>query len=858
MSFIECMRAKVDNEELSSVTEERANKVIDTYEDIVNSRGINMDKASQEELQDIAEKTVESLEEETNFKEFSKLQTIKEQLRAKEQMEDYRNNPGLFQPYGTLGKLIGNISETRSLDQAEAALSFLTIDRGAQSGNVNVDMLRKAKFNEYLGMINKFLQDTDRGFTGVKSDGELSDHYLRVLKGEANPDNEGVKKAVDGMRKMLDTAIHEYKAVGGRAGFVEDYVPHPWMYRENVVQDSKEEFIEFIMPRIDRDKMVDYKTGESIGNNDERLKEILDDVYENISDNGFLGGPPGQNGKKLSEVDPRVLHYKNADAWQDINERYGNGNPFEDHLVAYADRMAKDIAFMKRFGPDSRATKNFIEKKIEQRSIDVGGGAEEIAKTQIRRFREIWNNFEGSNTSLVNRTETNSFANWTAATISATIGSAFQKALFSDSAFRALTAQMSGLPPTKSITGMIKNFSDFTTSEKERLNLARQIGVVSSNYNNVLMNHNRFVGETFAGDAPKWLSDQVLRKSLMTPMTHAGRATWGLEFNAFVGKKFDTNFGELPDALRTTMQRYDINEKEWDMLRKTPLFKSPETGIKLLRHNDIVSDKMVKKTGLSKNRLRELKDKYTTMLFTEGQFATPSTTALAQASLGKNLEPADSFFGKVTQSLGLYKNFAVTLMQTHLARAFAQDNAIDTGKHLFGLLGTTTFMGMLGLQFSELTAGKDPRPIDPTSEEGLNTWMDAVMTGGGLGIFGNVAENVEKDYLGISDVLVGPQIGMLEDSLGVASETMTDPKEGPTKAIEFISDWMPGGNLWYLETAKQRLIFDQLQKQLDPNAYQSFRRTEQRVKDEQSTDYWWEPGDASPNRTIDFSNFVDN
>jgi hypothetical protein len=62
----------------------------------------------------------------------------------------------------------------------------------------------------------------------------------------------------------------------------------------------------------------------------------------------------------------------------------------------------------------------------------------------------------------------------------------------------------------------------------------------------------------------------------------------------------------------------------------------------------------------------------------------------------------------------------------------------------------------------------------------------------------------------------------------------------------------PGGSLWYARLAIERLIFDTLQSMIDPKWNSKKRRKIKKTRKEQKTDFWWRPGDVSPNRPPSF------
>ena len=62
---------------------------------------------------------------------------------------------------------------------------------------------------------------------------------------------------------------------------------------------------------------------------------------------------------------------------------------------------------------------------------------------------------------------------------------------------------------------------------------------------------------------------------------------------------------------------------------------------------------------------------------------------------------------------------------------------------------------------------------------------------------------------------------------------------------------MPGRSIWFARLAMERLIFDELEAAIDPNARRSFRMIEQRARKEYRQRFFWKPGTTAPQRLPD-------
>ena len=213
--------------------------------------------------------------------------------------------------------------------------------------------------------------------------------------------------------------------------------------------------------------------------------------------------------------------------------------------------------------------------------------------------------------------------------------------------------------------------------------------------------------------------------------------------------------------------------------------------------------------------------------------------------------------GELLRSLMLFKSFPVAIVQKHLRRL---ENIPSTqGKVAYGVAMMTglTLFGAAAMTLKDLAAGKDPRdPADP------KFWLAAFVQGGGVGIFGDIlytgmggnARGGQSNWTS----LAGPVLGNAFDGMNVvrkgAGWAIADEKADEAKrqfgaeALRFVRGNTPLVSLWYLRSAVDHMVVHDLQEQLSPG-YLS--RMERRSRKEWGQDYWWEPGEALPDRAPD-------
>jgi hypothetical protein len=281
------------------------------------------------------------------------------------------------------------------------------------------------------------------------------------------------------------------------------------------------------------------------------------------------------------------------------------------------------------------------------------------------------------------------------------------------------------------------------------------------------------------------------------------------------------------------------------MMRATDLYEY--NGATFLRPDDIAA-----RTDLDPRMADDLADKLLIMVNTETNFAVPSTSMRGRLALTGNVRPG-TIAGEVTRSFAMYKNFPVTVLNTHVARGLSLDGVAAKGKYLGGFIVTATLMGALAMQLKEVAKGRDPMAMD-TPE----FWGAAMLQGGGLGIFGDfMFSQTNRFGGGLAETVSGPVVGLANDlrnlTIGNMQQLVTgEDTNFAREMVSFVSRYFPGSSTWYLRLALERTIADQVQMMVDPRAAERMRRLERRYVRERGQEYWWRPGQSRPSRGPDF------
>ena len=206
----------------------------------------------------------------------------------------------------------------------------------------------------------------------------------------------------------------------------------------------------------------------------------------------------------------------------------------------------------------------------------------------------------------------------------------------------------------------------------------------------------------------------------------------------------------------------------------------------------------------------------------------------------------------------MYKNFGITLVNTHLMRGMTQPGAKNKGRYFADLIISTTLMGALAMQLKEMSKGRDPRPMTDNA-----FWLAAFLQGGGLGIYGDfMFSDVNRFDRGLAETVAGPVVGFADDlrklTIGnIVQAAQGDDTNAAREMINFAARYTPGSSLWYSRLALERLVIDQLQLMADPKARSNMQRLETRYRNQFGQRYWWKPGEMGPSRSPNLGNIME-
>jgi hypothetical protein len=625
-----------------------------------------------------------------------------------------------------------------------------------------------------------------------------------------------------------------------------------------LLRAGREEWKRAIAPMLDTAKMRDPLT-QAPGIGRERLDEVLDHVWESVVTDGWSTReasrqPIGQGALANRRQDHRFLVFKGPDEWRAYNRDFGAGDTFAV-MTSHLRSMARDVASMQILGPNPEATITWLKQVVEQERAKAITGKPSLwysgkdgAAAAISAFvREnaadylidnTWRQIRGS-AGPVNSMLANGLAGMRNIIVSARLDKAAITAFFDDPRLQVQARMLTGMPVANMARSIVQNM----TQDGKAYALRAGLNIEAAMH--VMHQEARFAGSVGGPEWTRWLPDRVLNWTGLEPWTRAGKAAFGLDFMGYAADHHGTAFADLPARLRGTMEGYGISADHWRAMQKAAV-DEPESGARYLLARDIAQadDPLARDAAL----------KYTEMILQETERAVPTSTHRGKAIMSAGTREG-TFVGELVRSGTMFKSFTASYMLTW-GNALAHELGPATGlpriargaAYVAPMLIAGAVTGGIAYQAKQIVAGKDVMdPKDP------KFWLAGLATGGGLGIYSDFlfADQTRFGH-SIAETFAGPLVQTGGDVLRIGQSAIKSAYTGKNSvgapAVKFLRDNAPGGQMWMLGPAFDRVLFDQLDYMARPDGHKALRQREQTLRRETGQGYWWRPGEIAPER----------
>jgi hypothetical protein len=713
----------------------------------------------------------------------------------------------------------------------------------------------------------------------LKSKMAVPGDLVKAAHGE--PTTPEAKAFYDAFNTAAETLRQAFNKAGGSIKWRSDW-GIPMHHNSNAVMvGGMDRWMSFINDRLDWEKMTSPLTGERIP--EAERPAVLEHVWNSIVQDGWNTRTPtrGSGGRAAlynQRQDARFLSFKDSKAWSEYNEAYGSGDVWRS-MTNHIRGMAMDVALMQRLGPNPRATVEWMKQNLDNEAAKIRAGQPSFMNAKplsaaMKAFKgrealdALYDSAKGY--AVPYSAVGNGIGIIRDVQYAAKLGSAVITHTFSNTVIQGMGRYMHG----GGLGDIIRIPLDIARNLKDSKELA-QSGVILQD-----MTHSLAAGAREqnswkkVGELAHWLPAITTHYSGLDAVVNANRRSWGLWFMGQFANEMDKPLNQMSRRVGNVLKGYGITPAEWEVIRLAEKYE-PERGAEFLRGKEISDvgankpDEVAAILGhenvdpaATEAATIAIAHKYLEALTMSTEAAVPSKNWRAVAlpsqiaKRGAAIHPA---IGEAVRSLMMFKSgFMATFMLTQRDMWLRELQSSRLSAAGYAALAPIllTLAGMMTLQVKNLAVGKDLRPIDPSTEQGRETWAHAGLTSGALGIMGDyIAADRSSFGHDLLSTMAGPMVTGAEDafhgtkSLLVGNKNKTREELAEGMGVRFWRNNTPVlSTHWALRAAYNRMILDQLQQLADPHAHEAMRKTESKVRTETNQQYWWRPGQTAPDR----------
>lgn len=701
------------------------------------------------------------------------------------------------------------------------------IDHDPRAKFSNVEGRRKAILGQAHRKIDRLLAEHSANLRGEMRNRAQMEDIARERFGK-NTGNHAAREMAEAFGETAEMLRRRFNAAGGEIGFRADWgLPqsHDW---KKVRAAGYEAWRAAIIDKLDPARMIDQRTGRPFTR--EGLEAALPEIFDTIRSDGWNKRSPGAPGKGAlanRRADARFLVFKGADEWMAYARDFGAGTPY-DAMMGHIEGMARDIAALEVLGPNPVATLAWVKDTITQSAqLDRSPDSKAVARAKAtgKRIDELWAEYSLATMEPRHEKLALVFSGMRSLQTATKLGGAYLSSV-SDFAFQQSRRSFNGLGGPGTMLGRYVKLMRPRSIEDQKLAVRR--GLIAEEWAGRTAAQSRYLVQELTGEIPRRLAEGVLRLSLLSRHTQAMRWVYGMESLATYTEAAGRSFDQLEPRLRAALQRYGMGAGDWDLLRSAPM--DLDRGVEWISPHNLDD--------------QELASRFMEMILEETDLAVPTADLGTRAYMSKM--ERGTVIGEIGRSLFLFKSFGISVMLRQWQEVMAMSGA-QAARYTGGLMIGTTLMGAVALQLKALAGGQDPRPMQDDK-----FWWAAMLQGGGFGIFGDFLHASENRMGGgFAQTIAGP---LVDDAQGIAN--VLNARDPRRSIVREVKGFIPGNNLWYLRTAFDRMLADQIEETINPDYRASFRRSE-RYAAEQGTALWWDRGDMLPDDAPDFSNAIE-
>jgi hypothetical protein len=676
--------------------------------------------------------------------------------------------------------------------------------------------------NDYLG----FFQSKDKLLT-----------LVRELRGEKTGD----ALAAKGAKAFHDTAEQArqlFNQAGGDIGKLDDWGMPQHHSQFKVASAGKDAWVDATLPLLDRAKYVD-DLGQA--RSDADLKAFLGKAWETIATNGHANSEPGQyagSGKRANRhAESRQIHFKDADSVINYWDQFGEKSAIEI-LHGHIDTMARDIAFVEHFGPNPDMTYRTLRQQALKDAAMADPKRTTALEGRAAKLDNLYDYASGNTRPTANRALSNAADMVANLNVAGKLGGASIASLFGDKPMMEAVSHLNNLPLFQRWRTELALLNPKNKADRR---LLQEQGLMLDGIRSGLQRFYEGLGESSKSGR---IANAVMRITGMNAINDIRKGAFGSALMSAIGNevKAGRDFGSLHESDIRALRNYGITEAEWNIWKQAKPDDIGLTPEAIARIPDV--DAAAKRNAIVK---------LLGVVNTESEFAIVTPGWRERAQFYGDLQRGTAK-GEIVRSVLQFKSFPWAMFQRGMDAVANADTPASKGVMTAFLIASTTIAGAMLIQTRDMLSGKDPR--DMAGDNWYKFWGAAFLQGGALGIYGDFlyGANQTRYGSGILEAVSGPTLGpLLEMGLVQPANAIRASIEGKethlmAQTVQDAKGFIPGNNIWYTKAAMEHLVWQQVMESLSPGYLSNIRS---RTAKDYQQDWWWSPGEFTPDRAPD-------
>lgn len=743
---------------------------------------------------------------------------------------------------------------------------LLAFSSDGKSGIQSIESATRAIRDDALSNMLDVIDVTKGKFMGLFQDEAGNLALVRELHGQ-DSGNAAAKVAAKQFADTAEQLRQRFNRSGGDVGQLDDWA----MPRDHSQIKVAKDQAKWVGDHLKWANRAKYMNEDGTPMNDQQLAEFLNHAWQTLATGGTNKMEPGNvagNGMRANRgSESRQIHYKDAESFIAAQQAYGDKNLLE-LLIGHIDRAARDISLVEALGPNPNNQMRYFLDAGQKAQMDTaltiqgkkGEKARDSVEKQRKKIEYLYEEVAGTREPPASAAIANGFDTYRALNVASRLGSAVITSV-TDQGTLGLTASMNGMPVMKVFENELRMLNPADATDRR---LAQRAGL---GLNQMIGSLNRWgadglgTTEQISGRVAKFsqtAASKVMQVSGMNAITAGAQRAFGAVMMDTIGdmsRRFQT-IASMDPADSKRLLGQGVTETDWAVWRLAQPEDWRGSGDTVLTSGSIyrIPDAdLVQLARQLKTTPQRLKDQAATKLLgtvlDETNMAIIEPGAREKAFMHGGVQRG-TVKGEITRSFWQFKSFSIAMMMRHFKRAMAQETGWGKAGYMAALMASTTVLGGMAIQLNEIASGRDPKNMlddGALGVPGLRFGAAAFLKGGSLGLYGDFlfSDQTQGGQSALA-ALGGPIAGDIESIFklkGTAADGKVDSTGG--NLVRLLKSHTPAANLWYTKAATDHMIFHQLQEYFSPGYLRNMRR---RARKDFGQQFWWEPGEATPDR----------